>query len=188
MGIFYFDVIFRLLFVLLMFFVFVKGFDELVVVMRKSKFLFSILGIVFYFIILSIFSNIGWIQPILSESKLSQLEISEGIGRIYHTSKANHLYLHNIGRSLYFDFSLCIPYIEKRTLQDQHLKIWHKGKMVYQLSKNGEIVFSIEKVNSNIDIYNKLEVPLNYLLIVPLDFYICLVFAYFKMKLTKRSV
>ena len=116
MGIFYFDVIFRLLFVLLMFFVFVKGFDELVVVMRKSKFLFSILGIVFYFIILLIFSSIGWIKPILSEGELSQLEISEGIGRIYRTSKANHLYLHNIGRSLYFDFSLCIPYIEIRNL------------------------------------------------------------------------
>ena len=188
MGIFYFDVIFRLLFVLLMFFVFVKGFDELVVVMKKSKFLFTFLGIIFYFIILSIFSNIGWIKPILSESELSQLEISEGIGRIYRTSKANHLYLHNIGRSLYFDFSLCIPYIEKRSLQDQHLKIWHKGKMVYQLSKNGEIVFSIEKANSNIDRYNKLEVPLNYLLVGLCDFYICLVFAYFKVELTKQSV
>ena len=188
MGIFYFDVIFRLLFVLLMFFVFVKGFDELVVVMRKSKFLFSILGIVFYFIILLIFSSIGWIKPILSEGELSQLEISEGIGRIYRTSKANHLYLHNIGRSLYFDFSLCIPYIEKRSLQDQHLKIWHKGKMVYQLSKNGEIVFSIEKANSNVDIYNKLEVPLNYLLVGLCDFYLCLVFAYFKVELTKQSV
>ena len=172
---------------LIFFIIVIIGAVGLSKILIKSK-IIIVFGILIYYFAISKAYDIGWVKPFLEESELSQLEISEGIGRIYRTSKANHLYLHNIGRSLYFDFSLCIPYIEKRSLQNQHLKIWHKGKMVYQLSKNGEIVFSIEKANSNIDRYNKLEVPLNYLLIVPLDFYICLVFAYFKMKLTKRSV
>ena len=35
--------------------------------------------------------------------------------------------------------------------------------MVYQLSKDGEILFSIDDVNNNVDIYNILIVPLDYL-------------------------
>ena len=119
---FYLDMFICYTGILACFFAFIRDFKELVVVLIKSKFLI-ILGIVLYYNFISFFYNVGWVRPVLSESELSQLEISEGIGRIYRTSKANHLYLHNIGRSLYFDFSLCIPYIEKRSLQDQHLKI-----------------------------------------------------------------
>ena len=156
-------------------------------VLIKSKFLI-ILGIVLYYNFISFFYNVRWVRPVLSESELSQLEISEGIGKIYGTAKADHLYLDNIGRSLYFDFSLCIPYINERKLHDQQLKIWHKGRMVYQLSKNGEIVFSIEKANSNIGLYNLLVVPLSYLAIGLGNFYLRLIFAYFKTKLTKQQV
>ena len=184
---FYLDMFICYTCILACFFAFIRDFKELVVVLIKSKFLI-ILGIVLYYNFISFFYNVGWVRPVLSESELSQLEISEGIGKIYGTAKADHLYLDNIGRSLYFDFSLCIPYINERKLHDQQLKIWHKGRMVYQLSKNGEIVFSIEKANSNIGLYNLLVVPLSYLIIGLCDFYLCLIFAYFKMKPTKQQV
>ena len=184
---FYLDMFICYTCILACFFAFIRDFKELVVVLIKSKFLI-ILGIVLYYNFISFFYNIGWVRPVLSESELSQLEISEGIGKIYGTAKADHLYLDNIGRSLYFDCSLCIPYIHKRTLKDQHLKIWHKGRMVYQLSKNGEIIFNIEKANSNIELYNMLVVPLSYLAIGLGNFYLCLIFAYFKTKLTKQQV
>ena len=151
------------------------------IVLRKSKLLICSL-IVLYYIIVSLFSNGGWIRPFLSESELSQLEISEGIGKIYGTAKSDLdlLYLENNGRrsSFYFDFSLCIPYINERKLHDQQLKIWHKGRMVYQISKNGEIIFSIEKANKNIEIYNLLVVPLGYFIALFCDFYICFAFVY----------
>ena len=180
LDIFYFDIFLRWIIFLVLFIMVIKDGKDFIV-LRKSKLLICSL-IVLYYIIVSLFSNGGWIRPFLSESELSQLEISEGIGKIYGTAKADHLYLDNIGRSLYFDCSLCIPYIHKRTLKDQHLKIWHKGRMVYQLSKNGEIIFNIEKANSNIGLYNLLVVPLSYLAIGLGNFYLCLIFAYFKTK------
>ena len=187
LDIFYFDIFLRWIIFLVLFIMVIKDGKDFIV-LRKSKLLICSL-IVLYYIIVSLFSNGGWIRPFLSESELSQLEISEGIGKIYGTAKADFVYLENNGRkSFYFDFSLCIPYINKRSLADKHVKIWHRGRMVYQISKNGEIIFSIEKANKNIEIYNLLVVPLGYFIALFADFYICFAFVYYtKKKSTKQE-
>ena len=150
--------------------------------LTKSK-IIMILGIfiLIYYLAISKAYDIGWVRPFLEENKLSQLEISEGVGKIHGTARDDLVYLENDDR-YYFDFALCIPYIDKRSLKDQHLKIWHKGRMVYQLSKNGEIIFYIDKANSNIGIYNVLLVPLNYFVIGIGIFYLCLFFINLSMK------
>ena len=42
--------------------------------------------------------------------------------------------------------------------------------------------FSIEKANSNIEIYNLLVVPLGYFIALFADFYICFAFVYYTKK------
>ena len=116
--------------------------------------------------------DIGMIRPFLSKSELSELQMTEGVGKIYG-AKIYHLYLDG-KENFYYDTSLCIPYIDKRTLIDQHLKIWHKGRMVYQISKNDEVVFSIEEANNNINKYNILIVPLGYFMITIFILLLCL--------------
>ena len=179
---FYFDIIFRWIVFLALLIATIKEAREFVTLRKSKVLIFSLF--LFYYVIASVFYTTGWIRPFLPESKLSQLEISEGIGKIYGTAKSDLVYLENNGRkSFYFDFSLCIPYIDEKSLKDQHLKIWHKGRMVYQVSKNGEIIFSIENANSNVKIYNLIVVPLGYLIVLFCDCYICFAFLYhLKMK------
>ena len=167
--------------ILFLLIVIVKGASDEIKLLKYHK-LTVILSIIIYCAIISFFQNTSFVRPILSECKLSELEVSEGIGKIHGTAKADLLYLDNVRKSYYFDFSLCVFHIDKRSLADQHLKIWHKGIMVYQLSKNGEIIFSIDSANSAIDKYNLLVVPLSYLVIGILVFMFCLGRIQSKMK------
>ena len=166
--------------ILFLLIVIVKGASDEIKLLKYHK-LTVILSIIIYCTIISFFQNTSFVRPFLSECKLSDLEVSEGIGKIHGTAKADLLYLDNV-KGYYFDFSLCVFHIDKRSLEDQHLKIWHKGIMVYQLSKNGEIIFSIDSANSAIDKYNLLVVPLSYFCIGILVFMFCLGRIQSKMK------
>ena len=177
---FYFDMVFYWTISLIFFIIVIISAIGLSKVLIKNK-IIIFLGILIYYLAISKAYDIGWVKPFLEESELSQLEVSEGIGKIHGTAKDDLIYLDNDDR-YYFDFALCIPYIDKRSLKDQHLKIWHKGRMVYQLSKNGEIIFNIDKANSNIGIYNILLVPLNYFVIGIGILYFCLFLINFKTK------
>ena len=177
---FYFDMVFYWTISLIFFIIVIIGTIGLSKILIKSK-IIIVLCIAIYYLAISKAYDIGWGKPFLEESELSQLEVSEGIGKIHGTAKDDLIYLDNDDR-YYFDFALCIPYIDKRSLKDQHLKIWHKGRMVYQLSKNGEIIFNIDRANSNIGIYNILLVPLNYFVIGIGILYFCLFLINFKTK------
>ena len=177
---FYFAIAFYWTISLIFFIIVIIGAIGLSKVLTKSK-IIIVFGILIYYFAISKAYDIGWVKPFLEESELSQLEVSEGIGKIHGTAKDDLIYLEN-DDGYYFDFALCIPYIDKRSLKDQHLKIWHKGRMIYQLSKNGEIIFNIDKANSNIGIYNVLLVPLNYFVIGIGIFYLCLFFINLRMK------
>ena len=148
-----------------------KKFKYRVQVMKKSKFIIF-LGIVIYFLLVSIFLQTGFVRPFLSKSNLEDLKVSEGIGVIRATGKGDELHL-NSRDSDYFDLALCIPFINEGRLHDQKLVIWHKGRMVYQLTKNGEVVFSIDNANSNIARYNLLIVPLGYFSMASWVFLLC---------------
>lgn len=180
---FYFDMAFYWTISLIFFIIVIIGAIGLSKVLIKSK-IIIVFGILIYYFAISKAYDIGWVKPFLEESELSQLEISEGTGKIHGTAKDDLIYLEN-DDGYYFDFALCIPYINKKSLKNQHLKIWHKGRMVYQLSKNGEIIFSIDNANNNIGIYNILLVPLNYFTTGIGILYICLFLINFKAKTTR---
>ena len=65
-----------------------KKFKYRVQVMKKSKFIIF-LGIVIYFLLVSIFLQTGFVRPFLSKSNLEDLKVSEGIGVIRATGKGD---------------------------------------------------------------------------------------------------
>ena len=183
---FYLEMFFKWSVILFLLVIMIKGTSDEIKLLKHNK-LTIILFIILYCMIVSFLQNTNFVRPFLSECKLSDLEVSEGIGKIHGTAKADLLYLDNVRKPSNFDFSLCFSHIDKRSLEDQHLKIWHKGRMVYQLSKNGEILFSIDSANSNIDKYNVLVVPLSYFVIGIFLLMLCLGICEYIFKIARKG-
>ena len=181
---FYFEVVFNWSIFLILFIYFAVGGRELLKLLIKSKYLIitMILGITFYVFFESVLSDMGFMKSFMRPMELSELQLSEGRGIVHHGSKWNTVYLERKKVSdgkykiITLDFSLCIPYINENRLENQKLKAWHKGRMVYQLERNGKIIFSIDNANSDIDRYNTFIVPFNYFKLFFVDFFICMWF------------
>ena len=158
---------------------------------KELKILFNhklliLLYIVIYTIIFSVFSNIGWIRPFLSESNLRDLELSEGYCSVYYGGKITNVTLDTSSIDS-FDFSLCIPFINNKKIDKKYVKIWHKGRMVYQICKGDEMIFSIENANKNIHRYNFLVVPLGYLVVIVASLFLELLIIQKTMRIKKHE-
>ena len=150
----------------------IREYFEYVKEFKKNKLIMIVVSL-FYLISVGKLSDMGMIRPFMTEKNLTELELSEGTCKIYHGGKFKDVYL-DTSKIDYFQFDLCIPFIDEDTLNGQHLKIWHKGRIVYQLERNGEIVFDVNHANSNIRRYNLLVVPSGYFTTFVVFFYISL--------------
>lgn len=167
---FYFDMIIRWGALIIFSFVcLIETKEELMIVVKKRMVL--ILLLIFYAGICTVISIIFPIKPFLVRYTIDELKITEGYCYVTYGARLSHI---NIGLSpLDFDVSLWISeykrQIEKK-IEGQYIKVWHREQMVYQISKDDEIIFSIDDANQNIEKYNFWVVPLYIFVIISFSF------------------
>ena len=103
------------------------------------------------FLLFFIFS--GWHQPWMPQESLSNLKMEEGILRITHYSKGNHAYLEGGSTNV---IELVCPYSLRKLsgYENENATIWLRGKYIYQMKINDEMIFSISEANSGLFKYN----------------------------------
>ena len=135
------------------------------VLKRRAGLILIIFGYsVIYTVVSSCFPST---KPLLTESTLDELEFTEGYCYVQRYARRSYI---NVGSNrLDFDVSLWLSSnksrIEKK-IDRKYIKLWHRGQMVYQISKDGEIIFSIDDANKNIEKYNFWVAPLDDFIVI----------------------
>jgi hypothetical protein len=172
---FYFNVVGRWLILLGFLIGFIIKTRELLYVVFRKKLVLLLCGVI-YFIIFSIIFALFNTKSFLTMSKLDELETTEGYCSVDYGAKRSYI---NVGSShLNFDVSLWISKNRRQIemkIDNYYVKFWHKNQMVYQISKDDEIIFSIDDANQNIEKYNLWIVPLEYFMVFSFSLFVELV-------------
>ncbi len=126
---------------------------------RKKKVFLSMLpDFLFWVVCLFILVTLIADSPVAYQRTLEQLETAHGI--CYNPNESRGTTIFNlqegsVSPSSKFYFDLCdIPQQIIDVYNGKRIEVWHKDGLVYQMSYDGEIQYSIDHCNSQIMYYN----------------------------------
>ncbi len=123
--------------------------------MTSKKWIIIFCTIVFGFLFFDFLGSRGLHDPWLYPEELSNLTKQEGNLRLTHFAKGNSYYLEIEERVAYpLKFVYPSPMTRFVKYEDEYVTIWKKGRYVYQMEIEGDVVFPISKANDEIFLFN----------------------------------
>ena len=123
--------------------------------MTNKKWIIIFCTIVFGFLFFEFLGSCGKHDPWLYPEELSNLTKLEGNLRLTHFANGNSYYL-EIEERVAYPLKFAYPSSMTRFVkyEDKYVTIWKKGRYVYQMKIEEDVVFPISKANDEIFLFN----------------------------------
>ena len=103
-------------------------------------------------------------QQWLHQEDLSNLKRQEGILKLTHSLKNNRYYIKMKNGKTYGLEFVTVPMSKFKVYEGESVTIWKKkGRYVYQMEVDGNLVFSIDEANDGIFLYNYVGIMIDLL-------------------------
>ena len=122
--------------------------------MTKRKWIAILCSIVGGFVYLNYIESSGQWQPRLYQEEVSNLTKQEGFLK-HTTNRKNYTYYIEMENGKKCPLEFVQLYTSRfKEYEEEFVTVWKKGRYVYQMEVEGNIVFSIDEANNEIFLFN----------------------------------